>query len=96
MIGMKTTTKKIETVTAAVVAEMSAANGRARIGIRELSIAIEERMGREVDIADIHAAVLRVAAFYGSDNPRCKEAARQHNFGYQAPGGSRLVWVYAL
>ncbi|MGK3981274.1 hypothetical protein WMF38_57285 [Sorangium sp. So ce118] len=96
---MKTTASKIEAAVVKVVSELWAAHlaGGARCGIREVAIAVEEAMGCEVDIADVHAAVRKTCVFWASDDPRCKDAPKQWNFGYQPPGTKketdRLIWV---
>ncbi|MGK3995059.1 hypothetical protein [Sorangium sp. So ce1024] len=90
---------KLEAVVVKVVAELWAAHlaGGARYGIREVSIAVEEAMGCEVDVRDVHAAVRKTCTFWASDDPRCSDAARQYNFGFQPPGTTRvqdrLIWV---
>lgn len=94
---MKTT--RLEQTVVKVVNELWAARqaGGARCGIREVGLAVEEAMGREVDIADVHAAVRKTCVFWASDDPQCKDAPRQWNFGYQPPGTTlerdRLIWV---
>lgn len=80
---MKTTASKIEAVVVSVVAKLYKANDGRRLGIREVALAVEEAMGQETDIADIHRAVAKTCAFYPSDDPQCKDAPRQRSFGWQ-------------
>lgn len=93
------TTSKLERVVVKVVDELWAARqaGGARYGIREVALAVEEAMGQETQLADIHAAVRKTCTFWASDDPRCKDAARQQWMGYQPPGTTReqdrLIWV---
>lgn len=97
-MSMKTTTE-LDRVVVKVVSELWAARqaGGARYGIREVGLEVEEALGREVDIADVHTAVRKTCVFWASDDPRCKDASRQWNFGYQPPGTTReqdrLIWV---
>ena len=93
---MKTTASKLETATKKVVAAMYKGDGVA-LGIREVALAVEEAMGREVELSDIHAAVNKVAVFWPCDDPKNERAARQLSFGWQPDWSKdptdKRVWV---
>ncbi len=90
---------KLETVVVKVVAKLWAESlaGGPRVGIMTVGVAVEEAMGRDVELPELHAAVLKTCEFWVSDDPRCPEAYRQAGCGYQPPGTTerrdRLVWV---
>lgn len=93
---MKTTASKLEMATKAVVAGMYKGDGVA-LGIREVAIAVEEAMGAETDLADIHRAVNKTCVFWPCNDPKNKRADRQRSFGWQ-PEWSKdptdlRVWV---
>lgn len=81
----------IETATKKVVERMWRQSDGRRIGIRELALAVEEELG-ETPIDQIHAAVLKVAVFYPSDDPQCEEAKRQRSFAWEGGESDPRNW----
>ncbi len=85
-------TTELNQVAATVVAELYSGSA---LWIREVCLAVEERMGRECDIGDIHAALNQVAILYPGDDPQRPELARQLSFGwYGADASAPRVLVY--
>lgn len=91
---MKTTA--IEKATKKVIAALTAKSITGCVGIREVALAVEEMVG-EVTLDQVHAAVLKVANFYPSDNPQDNEAERQRSFAWHGGETDPMnwrVWVF--
>lgn len=92
---------KLETVAAAVVANGESLKtaddfGMMWLGIKEVCLAIERQMGCECDIAEIHAALLKVANLSPRDDPQARRwIEAQWPFGWDPrtgnPSDRRLV-----
>jgi hypothetical protein len=81
----------IEAATKKVVERMWRQSDGRRIGIRELALAVEEEVG-EATLDQIHAAVLKVAVFYPSDDPQDQEAERQRSFAWHGGEKDPMSW----
>ena len=87
--------KTLNDTVLAVVKAMSGGDANKTLGVREVCIAVEEAMGHEVRLADVHKALRELTNFMSADDPQSAGYRRQLPFAWVPFAGcAPRMWVY--